>query len=64
LGIGVKPDHLKTMIPLKKNHDSNVELLRGELQYKGVSVIISERPCVRLSRDQKEEIKSKIASLS
>ncbi|MDH5412586.1 MAG: thiamine pyrophosphate-dependent enzyme [Flavobacteriaceae bacterium] len=64
LGIGIHPDHLKTMIPLKKNHEKNVELLRNELQYKGVSVIISERPCVRLSRDKKEEIKAKIASLS
>ncbi|MFH4966303.1 thiamine pyrophosphate-dependent enzyme [Gaetbulibacter sp. M235] len=64
LGIGVHPDHLKTMIPLNKNHEQNVELLRNELKYKGVSVIISERPCVRLSRDQKEDIKAKIASLS
>ncbi|WP_166963433.1 thiamine pyrophosphate-dependent enzyme [Yeosuana marina] len=64
LGIGVHPDHLKTMIPLKKNHQENVELLRTELKYKGLSVIISERPCVRLSRDRKEDIKSKIASLS
>ena len=64
LGLGVHPDHLKKMIPLKKNHDENVELLRNELKYKGVSVIISERACVRLSRDQKEEIKAKIASLS
>jgi len=64
LGIGVHPDHLKTMVPLKKNHEKNVELLRKELNYKGVSVIISERACVRLSRDQKEGIKAKIASLS
>ena len=64
LGLGVHPEHLKKMVPLKKNHDENVELLRNELKYKGVSVIISERPCVRLSRDQKEEIKAKIASLS
>ncbi|NCP52635.1 MAG: indolepyruvate ferredoxin oxidoreductase [Flavobacteriales bacterium] len=64
LGIGVHPDHLKTMIPLRKNHDQNVELLRNELSHKGLSVIISERPCVRLSRDQKEDIKSKIAALS
>ncbi|TBW28436.1 thiamine pyrophosphate-dependent enzyme [Gramella sp. KN1008] len=64
LGIGVHPDHLKTMVPLKKNHKENVELLRKELNYKGVSVIISERPCVRLSRDQKEEIKARIASLN
>ena len=64
LGLGVHPDHLKKMIPLKKNHDENVALLRNELKYKGVSVIIAERACVRLSRDQKEEIKAKIASLS
>lgn len=64
LGIGVHPDHLKTMVPLKKNHEKNVELLRNELKFKGVSVIISERPCVRLSRTQKEEIKAKIASLA
>lgn len=64
LGIGVHPDHLKTIVPLKKNHDENVEVLRNELKYKGVSVIISERPCVRLSRDQKEQIKAKIAALN
>jgi indolepyruvate ferredoxin oxidoreductase alpha subunit len=64
LGIGVDPEHLKTIVPLKKNHDKNVSVLRTELQYKGVSVIISQRPCVRLSRDKKEEIKLKIASLN
>lgn len=64
LGLGVHPDHLKIIVPLKKNHEENVELLRNELKYKGVSVIISERPCVRLSREQKEEIKVKIAALN
>ena len=63
-GLGVHPDHLKTIVPLKKNHEENVALLRNELKYKGVSVIISERPCVRLSRDQKEVIKAKIAALN
>ena len=64
LGIGVDPAHLKMIVPLKKNHKENVEHLRNELSYKGVSVIISQRPCVRLSRDKKEEIKLKIASLN
>jgi len=64
LGIGVVPEHVITMIPLKKNHDENVKILRKEIQYKGVSVIISQRPCVRLSRDKKEEIKQRIASLN
>ena len=30
LGLGVHPDHLKTIVPLKKNHEENVELLRKE----------------------------------
>ena len=64
LGLGVKPEHLKEIVPLKKNHDSNVDVIRDEIKYKGVSVIISERPCVQLSRDQKIEIKQKIAALN
>jgi len=64
LGIGVSPGHLKTIVPLKKNHENNVALLRDELLFKGVSVVISERPCVRLSRDKKEQIKEKITSLN
>jgi len=64
LGLGVDPKHLKRIEPLKKNFQKNLEILRKEIQYKGVSVILSERPCVRLSRDSKEQIKQKIASLN
>jgi len=64
LGIGVDPNHLKLVVPLKKNHKEIVEVLRKELNYEGVSVIIAQRACVRLSRDKKEEIKQKIASLN
>ena len=64
LGIGVDPKHLITMVPLKKNHDENVKLLKKEVQYKGVSVIISQRPCVQLSRDKKAKIKQRIAELN
>lgn len=64
LGLGVHPDHVKEIVPLKKNHENNVGVIREELNHKGVSVIISERPCVRLSRDQKEHIKEKIAALN
>lgn len=63
LGIGVDPKHLKIMTPLKKNHEKNITTLRDELNYKGVSVIISQRPCVRLSRQKKEDIKNKLAAI-
>ena len=42
----------------------NVEIIRNEMAYEGVSVIIARRACVRLSRDKKEEIKLKIAEIS
>ncbi len=64
LGLGVEPDHLKEIVPLHKNHDDNVDFIRNEIKFKGVSVIISERPCVQLSRDQKEDIKHRIAALN
>ncbi len=64
LGIGVDKAHLKLMTPLRKFHDKNVALIREEMNYKGVSVIISRRACVRLSRDKKEEIKLKIAEIT
>lgn len=64
LGLGVSPDHLKMIVPLRKNFDQNLSVLKNEIKHKGVSVIISERPCVRLSKDKKLEIKKKIASLN
>jgi indolepyruvate ferredoxin oxidoreductase alpha subunit len=64
LGIGVEPEHVKTIVPLKKNHESNVRTLREEIGHRGVSVIISQRPCIRLSKDIKQKIKNKVASLN
>jgi len=45
-GIGVDPEHIKVLVPLKKNHDEMVKVLREELEYKGVSVVIFRRVCV------------------
>ena len=46
-GIGVDPAHIRTMVPLKKNHEENVSILKEELSYKGLSVIIPQRECVQ-----------------
>ena len=48
LGIGVEKDHLHIFDPLPGKHKSNVEVLRRELEYKGPSVIISRRACIRV----------------
>jgi indolepyruvate ferredoxin oxidoreductase alpha subunit len=49
-GLGVKEDHIVKMVPMAKNHDKNVELLRREIQHKGLSVIIAERACIQAMR--------------
>lgn len=54
IGIGVKPEHVRIIEPLPKNHQANVEILREEIYYKGVSVIISQRACVRLPMERKK----------
>lgn len=40
-GLGVEEEHLKVIIPLKKYHDKNVEIIKEELDYQGVSLILS-----------------------
>jgi len=47
LGLGVDPEHLHVRIPLKKNYEEMVQLLRNEMAYRGVSVIIPLRECIQ-----------------
>lgn len=54
-GIGVDPAHIRVVVPLKKNHEEMAELIREELNYKGVSVIIPRRECIQtLKRKHKK----------
>ncbi|MCK9158964.1 MAG: thiamine pyrophosphate-dependent enzyme [Bacteroidaceae bacterium] len=46
-GIGVDPKHIRVVIPLKKNYDEMKKILREEIQYHGVSVIIPRRECIQ-----------------
>jgi indolepyruvate ferredoxin oxidoreductase, alpha subunit len=54
-GIGVPDEHLRLIIPLKKNHDLNVSVIAEELRYKGVSVIISRRECIQTAIRHKKQ---------
>ena len=53
-GLGVPKEHIKIIIPLKKYHDKNVEIIKKELAYQGVSLIIAQRPCVTMSNEKKD----------
>lgn len=52
-GIGVDQDHIRTIIPLKKHHDENVEVLKTEMNYRGISVIIALRECLETMKHKK-----------
>ncbi len=60
LGLGVDPDHLKVIVPLKKNHEENKAVIRAELNYHGMSVILARRECIQTaSRNKKAEAAEK-----
>lgn len=46
-GIGVNPDHIHIIAPLKKNHDEMLKVFSREIAYQGVSVIIARRVCIQ-----------------
>lgn len=57
-GIGVDPAHIRVMNPLKKFHEENVKVMKEELAYQGVSVIIPQRECIQtFARRKKAERK-------
>ncbi|MAT38343.1 MAG: indolepyruvate ferredoxin oxidoreductase [Ectothiorhodospiraceae bacterium] len=46
LGLGVDPEHMVVVEPLKKYHEENTDIIKRELAYNGVSVIIERRECI------------------
>lgn len=47
LGLGVEPEHVRVVVPLPKNMDEITRILREEIEYDGVSVIIPRRECIQ-----------------
>ncbi|MFW6289480.1 MAG: thiamine pyrophosphate-dependent enzyme, partial [Mariniphaga sp.] len=58
-GTGVEPEHIRLFIPLKKNHNQIVQIIREEMAYNGVSVIIGRRECVQRVAKTKKMNKAK-----
>ena len=46
-GLGVEPEHLHVVVPLPKNMEEITRIIRDEIEYKGVSVIIPRRECIQ-----------------
>lgn len=56
IGLGVEPEHVRVVVPLPKNMDEITRILREEIEYNGVSVIIPRRECMQtLNRKLKQK---------
>lgn len=57
-GVGVSPDHIRVMEPLKKNMAQMEAIIREEIEYNGVSVLIPRRECIQtLARKKRQQNK-------
>jgi indolepyruvate ferredoxin oxidoreductase alpha subunit len=49
-GVGVAKEHIKVIEPLPKNLEKNTQIIRDELEYVGLSVIVAVRECIQEAR--------------
>ncbi len=55
-GVGVEPEHIRVVVPLPKNMEEIKQVLRDEIAYNGVSVVIPRRECIQtLKRHAKQK---------
>jgi len=47
LGVGVEAGHIHVIKPLRRLHEENVNIIKKEIEYEGVSVIVARRECVQ-----------------
>jgi indolepyruvate ferredoxin oxidoreductase alpha subunit len=62
MGVGVSKDHIFVLNPSPKHHEENLAIMKKELDYEGVSVIIPRRECIQTAvRHHKEHKKAEAA---
>ena len=52
-GVGVDTNHIRTIVPLPKNLETNIQVIKEEIEYRGLSVIIAARECVQQARKKR-----------
>lgn len=63
MGLGIDEDHIRILKPLSKQHEYNVQAIKEELEYPGVSVIIPRRECIQ-TLNKRMRAKHKVKNLS
>ena len=54
-GLGVEKSQIHTIVPLKKNLEDNIAVLKSAFEYKGVSVVLACRECIQTARRKKSK---------
>ena len=57
LACGVDPLHLRELKVLPKNHEENSKIMKEEIEYNGLSVIITLRECIHVVGKIRGELK-------
>ena len=55
LGLGVEPGHLHVVVPVPANMEKITEIIRSEIEYNGVSVIVPRRECMQTLKKHKKQ---------
>jgi len=62
-GLGVEEEHIRILKPLHNQHDINIQILKEEIQYNGVSVVIPRRECIQtVNKRMRTKFKEKIGA--
>ncbi len=57
IALGVEPEHVRVVVPLPKNMPEITRILREEIEYNGVSVVIPRRECIQTAARHAREKK-------
>ena len=55
LALGVEKEHVRVVVPLQKNMEEITRIIKEELEYDGVSVIIPRRECIQTLARKKRQ---------
>lgn len=55
--VGVAPEHIRVVVPLAKNMEEITAVIKEEIEYKGLSVIIPRRECIQTFKRHLKEKK-------
>jgi indolepyruvate ferredoxin oxidoreductase alpha subunit len=53
--LGVEKEHIRIIKPLPNQHEINVQIMKEELAYEGISVIVPTRECIQTIGKRKKK---------